>query len=125
MFRGEATQFLSWTPGDEPKALKTTQSLDYISTDAARILIMTNTGTWDKTDMHPDERYPPRQVNVTECQLYNATYSVDFSFEFPTQFRSARILDWLNPVKTYHDPSESSDQWPNFTLSLLSDDGLT
>lgn len=115
MFRGEATQFLSRTSGNEPEALKTTKTLDYISTDAARIFIMTNTGTWDKTDMHSDERYPPRQVNVTECLLYNATYSVDFNFEFPAQSRSVRISEWLNPVRTYHRPSETSEQWPSIT----------
>jgi hypothetical protein len=119
MFRGEATRFASWTPGEQPEFRSSvkniSQTLDYVSTDAARIFVMSNTGTWDKTDMHADEDYPPRQVNVTECLLYNATYSVDFDFKFPDQSRRVQISDWLNPVTTYRESSDLSDNFPNVT----------
>jgi hypothetical protein len=35
---------------------------------------------------------------VTECLLYNATYSVDFTFEYPSQTLKPQITNWLNPV---------------------------
>jgi hypothetical protein len=44
--------------------------------------------------------YQYRKVIVTECLLYNATYSVDFAFQFPGQSRDLRIVNWLNPVAT-------------------------
>lgn len=71
-----------------------------VSTDAARLFVLTNTGTWDKTRSSTPNgmSYSYHQVNVTECLLYNVTYSVEFTFKYPGQTREVQVTDWLNPV---------------------------
>jgi hypothetical protein len=102
---GNPIELLSWVAGDEPSDVvheKGATTLDMTSPDAARLFVMTNTGNWTET-LSADSNGMPyhyRKVNVTECQLYNATYSVDFVFNYPGQSRDVRIAGWLNPVAT-------------------------
>jgi hypothetical protein len=101
---GNPIDFISWAAGDELlRVMNKTEeaaTLDMTSTDAARLFVMTSTGNWTKTlDANSNGiSYSYRQVNVTECLLYNATYSVDFKFQYPVQTRELQITDWLNPV---------------------------
>ncbi|KAF7187316.1 hypothetical protein HII31_11404 [Pseudocercospora fuligena] len=107
------TTFASWTgqglvaptysQHDRP------ETLDYINTDVARIWVMTNTGKWNVTLWRkPDnttnsDEYSEvlwTQVNVTECQLYNASYIVDFEFQYPNQATNTSISQWLNRITT-------------------------
>jgi len=96
------TRFLSWVPLsslDTGPSEDSTASLDLASEDAARIFVLTNEGDWHVTRTYngsDDRRY--RQVNVTECLLYNATYDVDYRFQYPSQTRNASVSNWLNPV---------------------------
>jgi len=102
---GNPTELLAWVAGDKPSKVMGetgTKTLDMASPDAARLFVMTNTGNWSET-LSADSNgmpYQYRKVNVTECLLYNATYSVDFVFNYPGQSRDVRIMDWLNPVAT-------------------------
>lgn len=96
------TRFLSWVPLsslDPGPSEDSTASLGLASEDAARIFVLTNEGDWHVTRTYngsDDRRY--RQVNVTECLLYNATYDVDYRFQYPSQTRNASVSNWLNPV---------------------------
>lgn len=102
---GNSIELLSWVAGDEPVDVvreKGASTLDVTSPDAARLFVMTSTGNWNET-LSADSNgmpYQYRKVNVTECQLYNATYSVDFVFNYPDQSRNLRTVNWLNPVAT-------------------------
>jgi hypothetical protein len=98
------TQFISWVPtysleiGPSDETTES-QSLDLASEDVARIYVLTNEGNWNVTRTYNGSDYPRyTQVNVTECLLYNATYSVDYRFAYPFQTRNASVSDWLNPV---------------------------
>ena len=111
---GVAYQYFSWVPGDRPAVSTLDSSSSFQTTvdetegDVARIFVTTNTGTWNNTI--PDNitlqagnitnSYTATTVvlNVTECQLWNATYDVDFSFQYPNQTRQVTISKWLNPV---------------------------
>jgi len=105
---GNPVELLSWVAGDVPSEVvreKGAHTLDMTSADAARLFVMTNTGNWSET-LGADSNgmpYQYRKVNVTECLLYNATYSVHFAFKFPGQSRDLRIVNWLNPVATITD----------------------
>ena len=96
------TRFFSWVPTlslDPLPSEDATASLDLASEDAARIFVLTNEGDWNVTRTYngsSHRRY--RQVNVTECLLYNATYDVDYRFQYPSQTRNASVSGWLNPV---------------------------
>ena len=61
---------------------------------------MTNKGFWNvsRTYNGTAGKGSYRQVNVTQCVLYNATYSVDYQFAYPEQSMKASISDWINPV---------------------------
>ena len=111
---GSAYQYASWVPGKGnepampgPSALEWTptlghfgSTLDETSDDAARIFVMTNTGYWTKTVLSQADNYTDHAMvlNVTECQLYNATYEVDFAFQYPNQTRHISISKWLHPI---------------------------
>ncbi|GAB7332768.1 hypothetical protein MBLNU13_g04501t3 [Cladosporium sp. NU13] len=62
------------------------------------------TRTYNGTDSW---RY--RQVNVTKCLLYNASYSVDYRFEYPSQSQYASVSDWLNPVVSLSNQEQRGD----------------
>jgi hypothetical protein len=101
----DTIEFISWAAGSELSRVMSnqrTETLDMTSTDAARLFVMTNTGHWSKTRncTRGEFTFQYTQVNVTECLLYNATYSVEFIFEYPGQRRELQITDWLNPVAT-------------------------
>ncbi|KAM0690751.1 hypothetical protein Q7P36_009520 [Cladosporium allicinum] len=139
--------FLSWVGDDEPVQVlreNVTAVLDTNSTDGARLFVMTNTGNWSETITATLRGVPyhHRKVNVTECLLYNATYSVNFDFGFPTfgkmlvgsstgllygaertYLTSARVLDidWSSGEAVARDLQQ---MFQNITLSLLSDDRL-
>lgn len=89
--------WLCWVGGDQPSQVldsgKEAATIDTTSTDAARLFIMTNLGNWNKTLNVSTKGYPQQftQVNVTECLLYNATYSIDFTFQYPSQRRKVHI----------------------------------
>ncbi|KAF2019622.1 hypothetical protein BU24DRAFT_448077 [Aaosphaeria arxii CBS 175.79] len=103
----DGTLFLSWAHQGLTAASassRSTATLDTKSKDGARLYIMTNEGTWSVTRRYnvstsstaANTRY--RQVNVTECVLFNATYSVDYNFTYPSQNISASVSNWLHPV---------------------------
>jgi hypothetical protein len=112
---GNRDKYLSWVPGNED-ALGSSyvdqfQTLDQTSIDVARVFVMSNFGFWEVSRLTYDLNYTTtlvngtnstyleqRQVNVTECKLYNATYDVDFQFEYPEQTHNISISAWLNPV---------------------------
>lgn len=48
---------------------------------------------------------------MTECDLYNASYSVDFSFRYPDQDHDLRIVDWLNTVDYDSSGAEGVDSY--------------
>lgn len=99
--RSADTRFMSWTPTGGFGTQGSGQSLDYTSRDASRIFVMTNTGFWNKTRVDIRKVYPPRQVNVTECLLFNASYSVDFTFQYPNQTREVSISRFNNGIPLY------------------------
>lgn len=75
--------------------------LDYTSEDAARLFVMTNLGThaWDNyLKTNESEESWNRIVNVTECLLQDATYSVDFIFREGMQNLNVNISEWHAPV---------------------------
>jgi hypothetical protein len=110
---GNPIELLSWVAGDVPSEIfyeNGAGTLDITSTDAARLFVLTNTGNWSET-LSADSNGMPyqfRKVNVTECLLYNATYSVDFIFEHSGQSRELQIADWLNTVGTMTGSLESN-----------------
>lgn len=57
-------------------------TIDVTSNDAARIYVMTNADG----------------VHVTECQLYNASYNVQFDFHYPHQAISTSITKYEDPI---------------------------
>lgn len=97
--------FVSWVGGNDHSLLdpnKSTQdgwlttgpwnsyykAQDQNSSDAARVFVMTNmAGRWGGT-----------QVQVAECLLHNATYSVEFTFQYPHQTIKPLISRYLNPI---------------------------
>ena len=97
-------RFLSWThtpletpPEDEAIRFPGTSPED--TRLYSRVYVMTNEGAWNVTRTYNGTDSPLyRQVNVTECLLYNASYSVDYRFEYPSQTQHASVSDWLNPV---------------------------
>lgn len=72
---------------------------DSSSPDAARLFVMTNIGNWDRY-LESDEPQVlwRRIVNVTECMLFNASYSVDFKFHDGIQTQEVNITQWKTPV---------------------------
>lgn len=93
---GEPTvNYMSWVPGDEatPKNFSSTtpQNLDFASSDAARIFVMSGLGAW--SDPESDD-----SVNVTECLLYNASYVVRFDFQFPNTTTTILNLTHENKI---------------------------
>lgn len=102
--RANPTPFIAWTgPADGWSSVSPSRSqpntVDGSSEDVARLYVMSNNGRWKKTRTQSDtSTLEYTQVNVTECLLYNATYGVDFSFQFPLQSHTVNISTWLNPV---------------------------
>ena len=112
---GPAFQYVSWVPGDTFTAKQLiglhpptfTSTLDETNGTVARIYVATNTGSWNETIPHvvtsnyTNYTYTAHAVklNVTECKLYNATYNVDYKFQYPNQTSKATSLKWLNPVR--------------------------
>ena len=108
-------RFLSWTdtlletpPEDEVIRFPGTRPED--ARLYSRVYVMTNEGSWNVTRTYNGtESLRYRQVNVTECLLYNASYSVDFRFEYPSQTRNASVSDWLNPVVSLSNREQRGD----------------
>lgn len=48
-------------------------------------------------------------ILLPECSLFNASYSVHYTFQYPNQTRRVSIDEWRNPVRLYDilNPSES------------------
>lgn len=109
------TDFIAWAAGNELSRIMNedgAETLDYTSIDAARVFVMTNTGNWTKIQESVSNgmTYEHRQVNITECILHNASYEVDFEFEYPRQSREVQITDWLNPVATIKPSTRPNEQ---------------
>lgn len=108
-------RFLAWTntlletpPEDEAIRFPGTSPKD--ARLYSRVYVMTNEGSWNVTRTYngtEHRRY--RQVNVTECFLYNASYSVDYRFEYPSQSQYASVSDWLNPVTSLSNREQRGD----------------
>ncbi|KAF2462933.1 uncharacterized protein BDR25DRAFT_320387 [Lindgomyces ingoldianus] len=107
--------YASWVPGpSEGNRLDRTGSatllngtiligrtLDYVSRDGARIFIMSNVPPASFWEVFTEDIDSPRyRVNVTECLLFNATYDVDFNFQYPQHTHRVNISTWLNPVSS-------------------------
>lgn len=103
-------------------------TLDMGSGNASFVTVMTRQGNWSRkfdvdTSLDSDYAIDPFQevpidsssepshtievrsepkyateANVTECQLYNASYTVDFSFRYPEQSHAIQVTEWLNTV---------------------------
>jgi hypothetical protein len=137
--------YISWVPGYMPAVSKHPLSLssswldpasfeatlDETSGDVARIFVMTNTGSWSNTITINATSYShgfgnstaPEQIflaNVTECQLYNATYAVNFTFQYPNQTCEVSISKWLNPVKPESAKLAANFNQPSDRISYLS-----
>jgi hypothetical protein len=93
---GNKVIYRSWVTGSEgDSAGPGTGTLDYDSRDGARVFIMTN---FVDSDIIVNTTTRAKQVNVTECVLFNATYDVDFTFQSLQQTHNMNISTWLNPV---------------------------
>lgn len=93
--------FASWVPqsGPSDRTPFTTNSIRMNRADGARLMVATNFGRGESLmDTETGDNLNVIRVNVTECVLYNATYDVDFRFQYPNQTLSLRITEWLNPV---------------------------
>jgi hypothetical protein len=94
------TSFLAWTRPGLPDTELISRELDISSDEISGLYVMTNKGFWNvsRTYNGTAGKGSYRQVNVTQCVLYNATYSVDYQFAYPEQSMKASISDWINPV---------------------------
>lgn len=109
----DVIEFISWVPWDNDTLYDYVRSLngrvqpplllDENSTDVARIYVMSSLGSWNKTipKLIYSYTYDMMQVNVTECQLFNATYEVDFNFSSPDQTHVISQVILHNPVRPY------------------------
>ena len=105
--KGTYTSYVSW-PGPVPPVSASARgsnspsgstNYDATSEDVARLFVMTNTGSWDRyleTDHSPI--LWRRIVNVTECRLFNATYSVNFKFQDGIQSQEVSLQSWNTAV---------------------------
>lgn len=128
---GVVYQYVSWVPGQEravsvigDASFDTT--LDETDGEVASIFVMTSTGDWNNTTpylLSDNVTDYAMVLNVTECQLYNATYEVDFVFQYPNQTRTVSISKWLNPMQPPTDHLgfhyEASDATMSSWLSYL------
>lgn len=99
---GRKVNFVSWAgpakwalfvgPSEEFDA----ESLDNYSPYASYLTVVTTTGNWNR-HFELDGIFA-RRANVTECALYNASYSVDFTFRYPEQKHTIHISEWINTV---------------------------
>lgn len=111
----DRTLFISWVPqgllAGEPTD-GSDETLDTYSRNGARIFILTNEGTWNVTRTYNGSDTPPyQQVNITECRLFNASYSVDYDFAYPNRTQQASVADWLNPVAIPSRYSQKPTLW--------------
>jgi hypothetical protein len=93
---GDPVSYISWVPSDQYNANMTTPpgygaqtndtiTLDFISTDEARIFVLALlSGTTDYTFL--------------ACSLMNASYSVSFDFKYPSQIIRVTSIKHLNGV---------------------------
>ncbi len=119
---GSPVVFVSWTGHDDHGLLNLDnvksgwplsdgswdlpyEPLDKSLSDAARIYVMTN--MHGVTDPH-----------VAECLLHNASYSVDFTFQYPQQNIKSSILRYVNPISGT-DLSGVVDKVGNLTGSAI------
>lgn len=54
---------------------------------------------------------------MTECDLGNASYSVDFNFKYPELKHSVHMTEWVNMVMAYTPSRELVDAEENSILS--------
>lgn len=95
-----ATNNSQWTRSD---GYEDESTLDLNSPDASRITIVTNTGNWSRGyeyDHQLTGKQYALQANVTECDLYNASYSVNSTFRYPNQSHDIGIVEWLNKISS-------------------------
>ena len=73
--------YYSWVPGNEYTSQNAyARNIDLVSQDAARIFVLSTvrSGPAPNVTINGESYWLPK---VTECSLYNASYSVDFSFQ--------------------------------------------
>ena len=97
------------------------KDLDY-SNDAAHIYFMSNGGKWSGSSVLPTTGGPlnwttggKAMVNTTDCKLYNASYSVDFNFDYPSQ--NIKVATTDKNVVSFGNVSPVS----NYTVSTVDD----
>lgn len=124
MYFGEASGFVSWvSPANHgmyvqyAKDMFNDGTLDLKSPDAPRITIVTTTGNWSRETEAGGKR--ATQANVTEFDLYNASYSVDFSFNYPEQKHTVHVRERVNMVMVYSPSKELLDAEESSTVSYL------
>lgn len=72
------------------------ETIDLDAPDVLRITIVTATGNWSR-GFEADGKHAT-QANVTECDLHNASYSVNFVFKYPEEKHAIHITEWMNKV---------------------------
>lgn len=136
---GDTVPFASWVAGDEKSYIESDgrygefQTLDTTASDTVRIFVMSNTGFWNLTvpgrwnvtfpGSSSNGTYNATRVNVTECLLFNATYNVDFAFQYPQQTRNISISSWLNPIPSlYHaaSPYQDTKEFQTYVDAVIS-----
>jgi hypothetical protein len=117
---GSGKNFVSWVgSGDAyPREEASATVLDTLSEEGSRIIVVGDEGnsttSWNFTDGYTD--YSAMEVNVVECILHNASYSVRTVFRYPQQSDEVSITRWLNTVQ----PRSQSHTISNLSLAYLS-----
>jgi hypothetical protein len=116
---GSGKNFVSWVgSGDAyPREEASATVLDTLSEEGSRIIVVGDEGnsttSWNFTDGYTD--YSAMEVNVVECILHNASYSVRTVFRYPQQSDEVSITRWLNTVQ----PRSQSHTISNLSLDAV------
>lgn len=125
---GSGASYLSWAGGQHSFPLEDYDytPLDEASPDASRIFFVTTAGNssteYNFTDAYGDwspKRPTVMQLSVIECILHNASYSVDSTFQFPSQNHEMTISRWNNPIAAYDLASAFLEDLYDRTVSYL------
>ena len=125
---GWTYEYLGWVGGDDHDLnnksgynLLSSQDLysieDVIQTETPRLFVVYNNevGQYSNPNSHKN-----MFQNLTECLLYNSSYTVDFSFAFPEHKITIQSVEYLQPVIPPAKAVTGSDTLPDDSLSLSS-----
>ena len=121
-------QYLGWLGGDDHDLnnksgynLLSSQDLynivDVIQTETPRLFVVYNNeiGQYNNSKRHTN-----MFQNLTECLLYNSSYTVDFLFAFPEHKITIQSVEYLEPAMPSAKAATGSDTLPDDALSLSS-----